>query len=242
MEGTAYQPLVLVDTAELSRPDWLACRRKGLGGSDAAAVLNISPFRTARDLYYDKLGIVTADDQANWVALEVGNLLEPLVARIFAKKDTPLEPAATTPAPETSAIQAQQQPTSPPAPATQGSNSSPEETSGDTSRLAEVPESTLSEDEKRKAHEEAEAKRKAEWEARQKQKKADEQAQLDRLAAMNDDEVRAASMRRVSADTEKLTRRNMKECVTEHIQTMCIEDPAFARKTMHGGVILAVYG
>lgn len=81
-----YQPLVLVDTAQLARPDWLEYRRKGLGGSDAAAVLNISPFRTARDLYYDKLGIVTADDQANWVALEVGNLLEPLVARIFEKK------------------------------------------------------------------------------------------------------------------------------------------------------------
>ena len=83
---TTYQPLVLVDTAQLARPDWLEYRRKGLGGSDAAAVLNISPFRTARDLYYDKLGIVTADDQANWVALEVGNLLEPLVARIFAEK------------------------------------------------------------------------------------------------------------------------------------------------------------
>jgi len=82
----AYQPLVLVDTTQLTRPDWLAYRRRGIGGSDAAAVLGISPFRTARDLYYDKLGVVTADDQENWVALEVGTLLEPLVARIFAKK------------------------------------------------------------------------------------------------------------------------------------------------------------
>ena len=82
----SYQPLVLADTANLARPDWLTLRRRGLGGSDAAAVLSISPFRTARDLYYDKLGIVTADDQANWVALEVGNLLEPLVARIFEAK------------------------------------------------------------------------------------------------------------------------------------------------------------
>ena len=74
------------------------------------------------------------------------------------------------------------------------------------------------EEAKRKAHEEAEAKRKAEFETRQ---------------SMTDDEVTAASMQRVSADTEKLTRRNMKECVAEYIQTMCIEDPAFARKTMH---------
>lgn len=85
-QSEGYQPLVLVDTADLSREKWLEYRRLGIGGSDAAAILGISPFRTARDLYYDKLNIVTADDVENWVALEVGNLLEPLVARIFAKK------------------------------------------------------------------------------------------------------------------------------------------------------------
>ena len=89
------------------------------------------------------------------------------------------------------------------------------------------------EDAKRNAHEEAEAKRKAEFEARQAQKKAEEQKKLDELAAMSDDELMAASMKRVSVDTEKLTRRNMKECVAEYIQTMCIEDPEFARKVMH---------
>ena len=82
-----YQPQVLVDTAGISREDWLSYRRKGIGGSDAAAVLNISPFRTARDLYYDKRGIVApVENEDNWVQLEVGNLLEPLVARIFGKK------------------------------------------------------------------------------------------------------------------------------------------------------------
>ena len=89
------------------------------------------------------------------------------------------------------------------------------------------------EDEKRRAHEEAEAKRKAEWEARQQAKKAAEQEQLDKLAAMSDDEVMMASTRRIGADTERLTRRNMKECISEHIQTLCLEDPAFARKAMH---------
>lgn len=86
---------------------------------------------------------------------------------------------------------------------------------------------------KRKAHEEAEAKRKAEWEARQSEKKAAVQAQLDQIAAMNDGDLMAASMRRVSADTEKLTRRNMKDCVSEYIQTRCLEDSAFARMVMH---------
>lgn len=86
METAGYQPNVLADTTTLSRPEWLEYRRRGLGGSDAAAVLGISPFRTARDLYYDKTGVVTADSEENWVALEVGNLLEPLVAKIFSKK------------------------------------------------------------------------------------------------------------------------------------------------------------
>ena len=89
------------------------------------------------------------------------------------------------------------------------------------------------EEQRRAEHEAAEAKRKAEWEAKQAEKKKALQEQMDRLAAMSDDEVVAASMQRVSGDVEKLTRRNMKECVSEYIQTKCLEDPAFARLTMH---------
>ena len=109
----------------------------------------------------------------------------------------------------------------------------PAESSDNPDKAAETAANAMSEDEKKKAHEEAEAKRKAEFDARQAAKKAAEKEQLDHLAAMSNDEVLNASMKRVSADTEKLTRRNMKECVAEYIQTMCIEDPAFARKTMH---------
>lgn len=78
------QPQILVETAGLSEEEWLAYRRKGIGGSDVAALLGISPWRTARDLYYDKLNIVAVEDnEDNWVALEMGHLLEPLVAKIF---------------------------------------------------------------------------------------------------------------------------------------------------------------
>ena len=49
-----YAPQILVGTEGLPREQWLEYRRKGIGGSDAAAVLGISPFRTGRDLYYDK--------------------------------------------------------------------------------------------------------------------------------------------------------------------------------------------
>ena len=82
-----YQPAVLVETAGLSEKEWLEWRRKGIGGSDASAVLGISPFATARDLYYDKLHILPYEDSdENWVQKEVGHLLENLVARIFSQK------------------------------------------------------------------------------------------------------------------------------------------------------------
>lgn len=100
---------------------------------------------------------------------------------------------------------------------------------------AETPKASDDDNEatKRKAHEEAEAKRKAEWEAQQQEKKAAMQAQIEQIASMSDEEVMASSMQRIGADTERLTRRNMKECISEHIQTLCVSDAAFARLAMH---------
>ena len=151
----------------------------------------------------------------------------------FTEAD-PVEPAVTQPAAETVVPQPQQN-TAPAPSVSEQAVETPPETSTDAvaGQAAETADGAVSEDDKKKAHEEAEAKRKAEWEARQAAKKAEEQKKIDELTAMSDDEVLAASMQRVSADTEKLTRRNMKECVAEYIQTMCIEDPAFARKTMY---------
>lgn len=88
------------------------------------------------------------------------------------------------------------------------------------------------EERKRAEHEASEAKRKAEWEARQQAKKDAAKEQLERIRAMNDEELVSESMKRVGADTEKLTRRNLKECVSEYIQTACLEDAAFARQVM----------
>ena len=79
----------------------------------------------------------------------------------------------------------------------------------------------------------AETKRKAEWETKQAQKKLREQQELDRLAAMSDDDVMQASMNRVLQDTERLTRRNMKLCVMEDVQTECLADPAFCQAAVN---------
>lgn len=84
-----YEPKVLVDDiTTLTEAEWLQWRTKGIGGSDVAAVLGISPFKTRRDLYREKVGIVPAisDSADNWVAKEVGHRLEELVAEIYQKR------------------------------------------------------------------------------------------------------------------------------------------------------------
>ena len=90
-----------------------------------------------------------------------------------------------------------------------------------------------SEDERRKAHEASEAERRAEWEARQLAKRAAENEAIQKVASMSDEQAAAEAAKRVAADTERITRRNMKEMVCEHIQRICASDPDFARLVMH---------
>ena len=91
----------------------------------------------------------------------------------------------------------------------------------------------MSEDARRKAHEEAEAERKAKWEERQREKQEKEQTALQRLQSMSDADAAAASTECIRLAIERITRRNMKECVAGHIQEICHKDPAFARCVMH---------
>ena len=82
-----YTPNVLVDTSNLSNEEWLQWRKKGIGGSDVAAALGMSPYRTARDLYYDKIGVEPViDKEDKSITFEIGHLLEDVVAQIFSKK------------------------------------------------------------------------------------------------------------------------------------------------------------
>lgn len=82
-----YQPKALVDTATLTEDEWLAWRKKGIGGSDVAAALNLSPYRTARELYYDKIGVepvIAPADKS--ITFAIGHLLEDIVAQVFSKQ------------------------------------------------------------------------------------------------------------------------------------------------------------
>ena len=98
---------------------------------------------------------------------------------------------------------------------------------------AEQEDPAAAETERRRRHEEAEAKRKAEWERQQEEKHAAEQDAIAKIEQMSETELVKASMERMKKETERLTRRNLKECVSEYVQTLCLSDPAFARMVMH---------
>lgn len=106
-----------------------------------------------------------------------------------------------------------------------------EEAGADAAKDASAP--AASAEEMKRLHEEQEAKRKAEWEARKAAKEEAELMAWETAVAVSDDELASASLKRVGADTERLTHRNMKVCVAEHIQTKCLEDMDFARLVMH---------
>jgi putative phage-type endonuclease len=59
-------------------------RNKGLGGSDLAAVVGISPFKTPFDVWLDKTGQSEPEQEKPW--LEWGNRLEPVIAKAYSDK------------------------------------------------------------------------------------------------------------------------------------------------------------
>ena len=90
-----YEPEVLVeDITKITEEEWLEYRRKGIGGSDVASIYRVSPWKTANELYHEKLGHQpVAQEERNWVSMEIGHRLEELVVQIFMKK-TGLKPYA----------------------------------------------------------------------------------------------------------------------------------------------------
>lgn len=68
------------------RMAWLARRREGIGGSDAAAVVGLHPWLSPLGLYFDKRGEVEADTEPT-EAMEWGIRLEAVVAEAWAEKN-----------------------------------------------------------------------------------------------------------------------------------------------------------
>lgn len=73
--------------AEMTHEEWLLERRKGIGGSDAAGVLGISPFEDSTPLciYRDKRGVAPLETKPT-AAMKWGTKHEPMILEEFAEQ------------------------------------------------------------------------------------------------------------------------------------------------------------
>ena len=72
-----------ISTLNMPRSEWLEKRREGIGGSDAAAVIGLSPWATPYTVYLDKLGLLPAKEENE--AMRQGKDLEEYVAQRFTE-------------------------------------------------------------------------------------------------------------------------------------------------------------
>jgi len=67
------------------RESWLLARQKGLGGTDAAAIAGLSPWRKPIDVFASKTGHVSFGTDIT-EAMHFGNLLEPVIRQEYARR------------------------------------------------------------------------------------------------------------------------------------------------------------
>jgi putative phage-type endonuclease len=72
---------VFAKTLDMKREEWLEARRQGIGGSDAAAIIGLDRYRSAIDVYADKIGL--KPEQPDNEAMRQGRDLEQYVAERF---------------------------------------------------------------------------------------------------------------------------------------------------------------
>lgn len=74
----------IFDSKNATREEWLNVRKLGLGGSDMAAVLGLSPWRSPIDVWLDKTSDTVEEKESE--PMYWGNVLEEVVAQEFAKR------------------------------------------------------------------------------------------------------------------------------------------------------------
>lgn len=76
----------LVSTKELSRQQWLMIRNGGIGSSDAAAAVGLSPYKSPLALWMEKTGRQAPDDLSQSEPVFWGSTLEPILARVYSER------------------------------------------------------------------------------------------------------------------------------------------------------------
>lgn len=79
-----FENCTTISTRDMPRATWLAERRKGIGGSDAAAIVGLSRYATPYTVYMDKLGLLPELEDSE--AMRQGRDLEDYVAQRFMEQ------------------------------------------------------------------------------------------------------------------------------------------------------------
>lgn len=78
------QALRLVSTEDLIHDEWLEYRKQGIGGSDVAAIVGLSRFKSSFSVYLDKIGeLPPLEDNPQ---MKAGRVMEPVIADWFTEE------------------------------------------------------------------------------------------------------------------------------------------------------------
>jgi putative phage-type endonuclease len=76
---------ILISTKDIDRNTWLQERKKGIGGSDAAAALGLSRWKTPFQVYIEKTEEIQSDQEEN-ERMYWGNVMEDVIAKEFERR------------------------------------------------------------------------------------------------------------------------------------------------------------
>lgn len=77
----------LIPTKDLERAEWLKIRQTGIGGSDIAAIMGVSKYKTPYDLYLEKIGDPDLNSESAGEAAHWGTIMEDVVAKEYSKRN-----------------------------------------------------------------------------------------------------------------------------------------------------------
>ena len=81
LENDKFTCIRCADDAE-----WLEQRTKGIGGSDVAAIMGISPWRTPAQVWLEKTGRIQPEDLSDKPYVEFGNIMEPIIGKWYSER------------------------------------------------------------------------------------------------------------------------------------------------------------
>ena len=74
-----------ISTKLMTEQEWVGSRKGSIGGSDAACIVGLNPYKSAYALWAEKSGAVEPEDISMKEAVRLGHVLEPYVAQRFTE-------------------------------------------------------------------------------------------------------------------------------------------------------------